>query len=446
MKPLLALIIGRAKTVTTRRAKRGFTLVEMMAAIAVLMVLLVIIAMATTGARTTITRSQATLGAFATARTAFENLTDKLSQATLNTYLDYYGFTQAASVSGPMVSRGVFMAQHGSETTFTPQLFGRCSDLQFRIMQNQQHSYYGQEIYFQTPAAFSATTAYQSTQGLLNSCSYFVQYCSDAGSSGYRPGAGPGNPTNILPGAANWRYRLMQGLEPSENMSTYSITTAAVNASSSSVASQTTYLPWQTNIQNKGSSSTLATNVVPVADNVIMLSFWPRLPLKNDAAGTGQQLLGGYDGTTKYIYDSQVNILNMFSTYNPGATTPVIPLQKPWDEQLPPIVEVTMVVIDEASAARLASTVTTPGNEPALIASTSLVGGVPAGALIHNGANSYTTTTGANTLATDLQATENALIAAHLNFRIMSSYVLMREAKWSSSSIPTGNTSTGTNL
>jgi uncharacterized protein (TIGR02599 family) len=428
-----ASLIGRNPTVTNRRAKRGFTLVEMMAAIAVLMILLVIIAMATTGARTTITRGQATLGAFATARTAFENMTDKLSQATLNTYLDYYGFTAAASVSGPMVSRGVFMAQHGVQNIFTPQLFGRCSDLQFRIMQNQQHSYYGQEIYFQTPAAFSATSAYQSTQGLINSCSYFVQYCSDAGTSGYRPGAGPTNPTNILPSPAtpaNWRYRLMQGLEPSENMSTYSITAAAVaanGATAASLAMATTYLPWQANIQNKGATSALSTNVVPVADNVIMLSFWPRLPLKNDTAGTGLELLGCYDGTQKlFLYDSQADILNMFSSYTVGMAPP---LQKPWDEQLPPIVEVTMVVIDEASAARLAATVTTPGLEPALIGGT----GTPKGALISNGPSSYTTSNGANTLATDLQATENALTAAHLNFRIMSSYVLMREAKWSSS-------------
>jgi uncharacterized protein (TIGR02599 family) len=390
-----------AKRLGGRQSQKGFTLVELITAMTVLILILGIIAAATNSARSTMQRSQVEIGAFAVARSAFEDMSAKLSQATLNTYWDYYDSTGK--------SRGSYAAAGAGNvaTSFIPNTYGRTSDLHFWIKQNTQQPYCGQEVYFQTPVAYSPTSNYQDTQGLQNAGSFYVEYCPDT----YRPTS---SPALIPAGTPNkWRYRLMQGLEPTENFSVYSNMATVLTTQA---APTTTAWTWNQYIKNGGTTITVnnsvtpsQSNVVPIADNVIALVVWPREPLRMDSLGYNLAVTPTAASAT-YPYDSQAD-MNQLPTSAKA--------QNLYDEQLPPILQLTVVVIDEASAARIATNTST---EPSQIKTAF------ANAKAISGATLFTLEANYNNDLTNLTA---QLALAHINYRVMTTYVVMRESKWS---------------
>jgi uncharacterized protein (TIGR02599 family) len=73
----------------TRRAQQAFSLVEMLVAIAVFCIMLALVFSVVNHTSGVWRRSSDKIQAFQEARLAFEALTRNLSQATLNSYLDY---------------------------------------------------------------------------------------------------------------------------------------------------------------------------------------------------------------------------------------------------------------------------------------------------------------------------------------------------------------------
>jgi uncharacterized protein (TIGR02599 family) len=296
-----------ARGLKNGRLRRGFTLVELMAAVTVLVILLGIIMAVMNSVSLTVRRSSAKIDAFAAARSGFNLMNQKLSQATLNTYWDY-------------------------DNPLNPTVYRRQSDLQFLILSNSQNPNYGQEVYFQSPQAYADDASLRSTDGLLNACGFFVAYGSD---EAFRPATEQGKPNR-------YRYRLMQALQPTEKLSVYN---AAPPTGTQSVveAYWTTFWTahaWINAIQNPSGSN--SGYVAPLADNVIAVVVWPRLPKGEDPEGD--------DLTADYRYDSK---LNQFNSPQPKTAN-----------QLPPVLQVTLVTISEASAVRLDTRGATP---PALI-------------------------------------------------------------------------------
>ena len=76
-----------------RRYTAAFTLVELLVAMTVLLVLALMMVTLANQTNNIWRSSRTRIEAFQGARTAFERLTTNLSQATLNTYLDYYNST-----------------------------------------------------------------------------------------------------------------------------------------------------------------------------------------------------------------------------------------------------------------------------------------------------------------------------------------------------------------
>ncbi len=126
---------------------------------------------------------------------------------------------------------------------------------------------------------------------------------------------------------------------------------------------------------------------------MIALIAWPRLPAAED--DTGQELTP--DGT--FSYNSQANAMS-----TPQAITA---------NQLPPVVELTMIVISEASAARLDRGSSTPPTEieSALSGRFSKV----------------------SRYQEDLDAVSKALSDKGIDFKIFTAVVPLRESKWSRS-------------
>jgi len=279
---------------------------------------------------------------FQSARIGFDLMTHTLSQATLNTYLDY-------------------------DNSLFPTNYLRKADLDFVIGAAGSPTGggtfpgtagTGQTVFFQGPIDYTTNittgsnpNGYSGLESLLNTVGYYVSFTTNSGI-----------PAHVHTASNPYRYRLMQMLVPAEDNTIY---TATGNA-------------WFTD-------PSLQSYFMPVADNVIALIIRPQNPITTPAT----------DITTDYTYDSNLNA----TTYPQPVTA----------KQLPPLLQVTMVAIDEATAKRL----DTGATQPAVI-SAALSGKF----------------TSVASYATDLQNLELALTSAHIAYKIFSSNVPLRESKW----------------
>jgi len=322
----------------------GFTLIELLAATAIFAIIMVVIFGLTQQAGNAWRSSSSKIEAFQDARAAFDLITEKLSQATLNTYYDY------ADASGN--TRTDVLASTGSTQSFVPSSYRRFSDLHFISGKSLIPSQVTHAIFFQTPAGYSASSVYQQMDTLLNACGFYVTFDKDSS----RPGFFSSIPSSP---AERYRYRLFEFIQPSEELSVFASGTG--NA-------------W---------FATPAASAYPpraqIAENIIAMIV---LPKSSDA--DGGSLAPGYE------YDSRDK--GSASTLN----------------QLPPLVEVILVAIDEASAKRFATGATPPD--------------LGVSGLFTDPAR----------LEADLGVLEAGLVAKHVNYRIFRTTVPLRGSKWSS--------------
>jgi uncharacterized protein (TIGR02599 family) len=133
------------------------------------------------------------------------------------------------------------------------------------------------------------------------------------------------------------------------------------------------------------------TNIFPIADNVVAFAVLPQLSDRENPTGTALSTDFGYD--TRMPWSSGAQPTNM--------------------HQLPPVVQVIMVVLDESSAKRIENGTTEP-----------------IAALGFNPSSVFTGTSSSN-LETSLKTISDALSAKRLNYRIFRSEIPIRSAKWS---------------
>ena len=315
-----------------REAERSFTLIEMLTAVTI-GVLIVVILLGMIGQVSGIyRRSTGKIEAFQSARVGFDLMVRNLSQATLNTYLDYDNDAAPTTYLRKSELRFVIAASGSEETPGTANT--------------------GEAVFFQAPLHYVVDTAdYGGTDSLLNACGYYVSFTTNSTL-----------PPHVSSLSNPYRYRLMQMLVPAESNTVY--------ASGGTTS-------WFTG------SAPLA-DVTPVADNVIALLIRPQ-----DPASTPP------DVTPDYTDDTLLDATN-----SPQPATA---------NQLPPVLQVTLVAIDEASAKRLENGSTPPA------AITSAMNG------------KFQTVAD---YQADLDALQTALTAAHIQYRVFSSTVPLRESKW----------------
>ncbi|MEM6821472.1 MAG: Verru_Chthon cassette protein C [Verrucomicrobiota bacterium] len=275
--------------------KLGFSLIELMTATAISLILLVLVLQTVDSISKIGRRVKANVETFQSARTGFEALTRHLSNTTLNTYYDYFDANGIVRTPG--------------NAFFSPAYYGRNSSLHFVCGSTPSLTgltairHPGHSIFFQAPRNYSANSQIDRTQGIMNACGYLVQH----GQPPVRPGF-----LSSLTANGPYRYRLMEFLQPSEELSVYTQSGTG----------------WFTN-QLTGNLNTLA-------ENVILLAILPKLPADQDPTGT---LI-----SPNYAYNSRANASSF------TGTPPRQPINA---HQLPPIIHITMVAIDELSAGRL---------------------------------------------------------------------------------------------
>lgn len=297
----------------TKLRSCGFTLIEVLVASAVLALLVVLLASATSSTLSTVQRAQAKIDQFSAARAAFDRISSAISQATLNTYWDY-------------------------DDPSNPVRYERKSDLHFLVQPGPAH---GQEIFFQAPLEGS---------GRLNAAGFWVEYGGD----------GAWKPDHVA--TERHRYRLMQAIQPTADLSVFSEPGSG----------------WVDSLR------TVTGGAFPLADNVLAVILWPRRPSAQDPSGTAL--------TGNFSYDSR------------SATGP----QR---AQLPPALDLVMIVTDEATASRMEN----GSAEPDAVKNA-----------LQNRFQSVAD------FETDLLEVRRALDSKGINHRVFSAPVTLRESNWSS--------------
>ncbi|MBC8001055.1 MAG: Verru_Chthon cassette protein C [Opitutaceae bacterium] len=344
------------------RERRGFTLVELLVSMAVLSIFLVVLLMLTDISQKLWRRTSSSIQMFERARASFDVITRRLSQATVSTYLDYYDSSGAR--------------RNPTSTTFVPSSYGRASDLHFRS--GVTSAILGSGIaapthgaFFFAPLGFTDNNAsYRDLPNLVNPVGYFVEFANDASERpAFLQSAG-------LPD--RYRYRLIEVVQPAQDFKGYPALTDTDLTNDSN---------WLTEAGGLKASTFKHT----LAENIIAFVVRPELS-ERDAAAAG--LPKPWNLTDGYSYNSRAGKINA--------------KDKMQFAQLPPLVRVSMVAVDENVAARL-----TTGSTPPAVFDTSSLFLDP------------------DKFDADLQTLEASLSAARVQFRTFSSVISLRAAKWS---------------
>ena len=247
-------------------------------------------------------------------------------------------------------------------STFQPATYGRQSDLHFLITNNfftttNTLTPVGHSVFFQAPLGYFTNTSSTNPPGSLNPCGFFVAYGND-----------PTKP-NLAGINDRPRFRLYQWLPSSDSLTVTSNSGRITNSA------------WVT-----------PTNGVrPLAENII--AFVIRVPSTN---ATGYST-----NATNYNWDS----LTAWASGNQPAQM----------HQLPPLVNVTMVAVEEAAVNRLAGTAASASDASSAM-------GI---------ANFSTLFTDETQYDADLLRLETALSGKNIPYRTFTTTVPLRGSRWS---------------
>jgi uncharacterized protein (TIGR02599 family) len=337
---------------------KAFTLVELMVATSVLLVICVILLSMIQMISKTWTSTTGKVEQFREAREGFESITRRLSQATLNTYWDYL--------------------RDGSGN---PAKYIRQSELRFISGPDLFSGSGSHAIFFQAPLGYSANTTAANLSNLLNTWGYYTRLKDD---SGFWP--------FFITRQAQKRFRLMEMSEPSEKLTLYRYTSGKGSSGNAKNLSYTGRDWYTTPLSNTAYSRVLSKNIIAL---VILPKF-----ATGEKRSTGA-LLADNELASNYSYDSTET-----------KSDPEINSKN----QLPPVIQVTMVAIDENSAKRM--------NDNAQAALEAKVSGL----FQTVGSTTDPTIQG---YAQDLKTLQDYLIANKINFRVFTTTVSLKSAKWS---------------
>lgn len=370
----------------TRQRDGGFTLLELLVASSVLLILLAILFQITAQVGNVWRDSSDRSGAYKNARAAFDAVTRTLSQASLNTYLDY---VDAAG-----------QYRYANPGSFVPDRFARASELHFlsgptadlfpgaNTTRNPGHT-----VVFQAPLGVTDDANLRALDQALNGISFYVEYAS-LDEAGLLP--------SWLSGmfGSDYRYQLRQFILPTKQNTVY----------------QSTQLDsYSLNWLDAMNPGTGTEDPGILAENVSLLLLRPRLSSRDEIAVASQ--LGG-DAlanpgsilSPNYHYDSRA----WESGYPAGQGVLAAPNSTARAEamrnQLPPMVDVVMVALEGRSVQRLDLTSPAPPSEIR-----------PPTGLFTNSAQ----------MEDDLQTYLAQLDNANVGYRVFRSSVPIQAARWS---------------
>jgi uncharacterized protein (TIGR02599 family) len=393
---------------------RAFTLVEMLVSMAIVVMLLGILLSIVDATRQTWSYTRAKVSEFQDAREAFESITRGLSQATLNTYWDYNSPTNPTAYHRQselrFISGDSATLLQGVNWGSNPALTGT----------TVTHA-----VFFQAPFGFVNNPVYQNLKTLLNTCGYFIQFGSD---QNFRPGFI--NALNLLKKgpALRYRFRVMEFMEPSDSLTIYGHTNGhSVYTQSQSGVPQYAATDWLTKPLNNwfGEAAPALTGTGPtlrvLGENIVALVLLPKLTPGDIANLNGMSASSGTYSDASLV-SSEQGYPYYYDSTGGGSTGDDMGgnTSNPYldsTNQLPPVVQVTLVAVDEPSYSRFQAAQTAM---PSALGLTGLFKTV--------GSTSDPSKPG---YAQDLQTLQNTLQKLQINYRVYTANVSIQAAKWS---------------
>ncbi len=363
------------------RACRAFTLVELLVSMAIILLLLVVLVGMVNQTGKLWRSTSGHIEEFSGARSGFEAMTRRISQATLNTYLDYVD-----SSGNPRTP--------ANASSFVPARYARQSELRFLSGPGEAASNASSPprpthaVFFAAPLGFvSDTASYGGLENLLNVWGYYIEFNNNGSVGTNADGTGLNIRPPFVHSADRYRFRLMELMQPSESLSIYSYTSGNGSYKATTWFTDALAQKWGSHV---------------LAENIVALVLLPKLsPSDQSAGGFTDSSLAPY-----YTYDSTGT--NM-TTLSDKKLDPV--------NQLPPVITVTMVAVAEASYNRLQG------------ASTTMLAGLGLATLFQSAGD---TKNPANPgYAQDLRTLTTNLQNSRLDYRVFTSDVSLKGAKWS---------------
>ncbi len=358
-----------------RRDSTAFTLIEVLVAATILVVMVGFMIVVMDQTTRIWSGSSAKVEQFREARSAFERVTTRLSQATLNTYWAYDDDRKPTRYLRQSELRFIAGSAPGLLGSTGPGNTARVA-----------HT-----VFFNAPLGITANVNYTGLENALNTIGYFVELGDD---SAQRPDFMK-SMVDAIP--LRWRFRLMEFSQPTENFSLYQWTSGTPGFDTSALGEW-----YKTDVNNEAVLKRV------VAENVIAFVVTPRLA-KTEEPDVVKALFPAVKDNPNfsplaptYSYDS-TNTSVMYS-----GVTITDPRINP-KNQLPPVVQLTMVAVDEKSAARLGLSST--GDADVFGLSTL-----------------FSDTT---EFASDLATLEKTLATKRMSYRVFTTTVQIRAAKWS---------------
>lgn len=377
----------------------GFTILELLVAMAVMALLMVVIGGMFSAVSKSWKSSTGRAASFAAARAAFEAMSRNLSQATLATYLSY------ADSSGnpvPLINPS-FKPSSGNVTrSSVPTQYLRMSELHFltdnaaklfaatsNSTTGNSTATTGQAVFFQAPTGFVQLQDNRPKSSLLNVLGYYIEFGTD---DTFKPGA----VSKLVPTRS--RYRLMEVAQPAERNGIYESTCEL--DSSTGLAKYVYDLDWLKKLILIAPTAFTPLEKQPLAENIITMAFLPRL---SPAQSTNPAEL-----TSDYSYDSRVWEV----TGSSGDSR--------LRNQLPPLIELIVVAIDEPSAQKLAQLYGGADGSSPPFADGSVRSKVDLDTLFKDPTK----------LEADILTLEDGLNKLKVSYRIFRTTVAMHGAKW----------------
>ena len=381
-----------------RRLRRGFSLIELLVSTAVLSMLLIIVFQMLKGVQSTWKRTRQDVGEFKDARQAFEEITRRVSQATLNTYFSYRYDEQ--TVQGVKLRMGREIIPQ-SELHF---VCGPAEELGIAEKNSRQIGQrYSHAIFFQAPFGFCIDDhknykdrlQYEKMNGLMNGWGYYIEFNTDELD---RP-----QMLNTLDNSPKPRprYRLMEFRQPTEYLQIYKLNLRDMdkNASKDKVyewfadGNYSVNSEWNTSLEDRDSDGFFRTTRV-VADNIVAMILHPR-EADEKRESSKDELAPDYHFCSRRF---QWGGNDEFS--------------KRTRHQLPPVVDVTFVAVDEVSFNSFAARegIKSADDDPQLVEKD-----------LFKKARDF---------RKDLKTLEDNLVTKKLGVRVFNTSLRIRESKW----------------
>lgn len=333
----------------------GFSLIELMVSMGILSILMLMMTALLDQVQRSWRYSESRISQFREARVAFDLITKNIGQASLNTYWDLTDDDGDGLVDG----------------------YFKTSELHFITLDADSlkgggaQRGVGHAVFFQAPLGFS--TDYRNLNNLFNGRGYFAAFGSDRL---YRPSFVKADP--------RYRFRIMEFRPPAESNQVFED-----GQQERAKKTPQEFTEWYTQSLSVGVGN-FESHLNPLADNIIALVISPR-----DSLESGNRDETYSEIAPNYSYDSNSSEKS-FEGYS---------------QQVPPLLRITMIAIDEAAAVRYED-----GTKMPREFSDATQG-------LFKSTRQY---------ASDIQKLTDTLNDQRINHKIFSSLVMLRSSKWGS--------------